>query len=157
MKTLEEIKGIGPKNRKLLNKLNIYNSDDLINYYPFRYEILEKSNIDELEDKGKVIIDGIVENSPKVYYISRKLDKMSFSLNTGSNLYSIVIFNRGFLKSKLVVGTEVTIIGTIDKKHHTITASDIRFGKLLNPKIEPVYHTTYGLSGSMIHKYILNC
>ena len=157
MKTLEEIKGIGPKNRKLLNKLNIYNSDDLINYYPFRYEILEKSNIEELEDKGKVIIDGIVENSPKVYYISRKLDKMSFSLNTGSNLYSIVIFNRGFLKSKLVVGTEVTIIGTIDKKHHTITASDIRFGKLLNPKIEPVYHTTYGLSGSMIHKYILNC
>ena len=157
MKTLEEIKGIGPKNRKLLNKLNIYNSDDLINYYPFRYEILENSNIEELEDKGKVIIDGIVENSPKVYYISRKLDKMSFSLNTGSNLYSIVIFNRGFLKSKLVVGTEVTIIGTIDKKHHTITASDIRFGKLLNPKIEPVYHTTYGLSGSMIHKYILNC
>lgn len=157
MKTLEEIKGIGPKNRKLLNKLNIYNSDDLINYYPFRYEILEKSNIEELEDKGKVIIDGIVENSPKVYYISRKLDKMSFSLNTGSNLYSIVIFNRGFLKSKLVVGTEVTIIGTMDKKHHTITASDIRFGKLLNPKIEPVYHTTYGLSGSMIHKYILNC
>lgn len=157
MKTLEEIKGIGPKNRKLLNKLNIYNSDDLINYYPFRYEILEKSNIEELEDKGKVIIDGILENSPKVYYISRKLDKMSFSLNTGSNLYSIVIFNRGFLKSKLVVGTEVTIIGTIDKKHHTITASDIRFGKLLNPKIEPVYHTTYGLSGSMIHKYILNC
>ena len=57
MKTLEEIKGIGPKNRKLLNKLNIYNSDDLIHYYPFRYEILEKSNIEEIEDKGKIIID----------------------------------------------------------------------------------------------------
>ena len=156
MKTLEEIKGIGPKNRKLLNKLNIYNSDDLINYYPFRYEILEKTNIDEVEDKGKVIIDGIVENSPKVYYISRKLDKMSFSINTGENIYNIVIFNRGFLKSKLNIGTEITIIGTIDKKHHTITASDIRFSKLIEPKIEPIYHTTYGLSGSMIHKYILN-
>ena len=157
MKTLEEIKGIGPKNRKLLNKLNIYNSDDLIHYYPFRYEILEKSNIEEIEDKGKIIIDGIVENNPKVYYISRKLDKMSFTLNTGSNLYNIVIFNRGFLKSKLVVGTEVTIIGTVDQKHHIITAGDIRFGKLLEPKIEPVYHTTYGLSSSILHKYILNC
>lgn len=155
MKTLEEIKGIGPKNRKLLNKLGIYNTNDLIQFYPFRYEILEKTNLNHLEEKEKIVIDGIVENVPRVYYISRKLDKMSFSLNTGSNVYQIVIFNRGFLKSKLTVGTGITIIGVIDKKHHTITASDIRFGKIVGTQIEPIYHSTYGLSGSTIHKYIL--
>ena len=155
MKTLEEIKGIGPKNRKLLNKLGIYNTNDLIQFYPFRYEILEKTNLNHLEEKEKIVIDGIVENVPRVYYISRKLDKMSFSLNTGSNVYQIVIFNRGFLKSKLTVGTGITIIGVIDKKQHTITASDIRFGKIVGTQIEPIYHSTYGLSGSTIHKYIL--
>lgn len=155
MKTLEEIKGIGPKNRKLLNKLGIYNTNDLIQFYPFRYEILEKTDLNHLEEKEKIVIDGIVENVPRVYYISRKLDKMSFSLNTGSNVYQIVIFNRGFLKSKLTVGTGITIIGVIDKKHHTITASDIRFGKIVGTQIEPIYHSTYGLSGSTIHKYIL--
>ena len=155
MKTLEEIKGIGPKNRKLLNKLGIYNTNDLIQFYPFRYEILEKTDLNHLEEKEKIVIDGMVENVPRVYYISRKLDKMSFSLNTGSNVYQIVIFNRGFLKSKLAVGTGITIIGVIDKKHHTITASDIRFGKIVGTQIEPIYHSTYGLSGSTIHKYIL--
>lgn len=155
MKTLEEIKGIGPKNRKLLNKLGIYNTNDLIQFYPFRYEILEKTDLNHLEEKEKIVIDGIVENVPRVYYISRKLDKMSFSLNTGSNVYQIIIFNRGFLKSKLTVGTGITIIGVIDKKHHTITASDIRFGKIVGTQIEPIYHSTYGLSGSTIHKYIL--
>ena len=155
MKTLEEIKGIGPKNRKLLNKLGIYNTNDLIQFYPFRYEILEKTDLNRLEEKEKIVIDGIVENVPRVYYISRKLDKMSFSLNTGSNVYQIIIFNRGFLKSKLTVGTGITIIGVIDKKHHTITASDIRFGKIVGTQIEPIYHSTYGLSGSTIHKYIL--
>lgn len=155
MKTLEEIKGIGPKNRKLLNKLGIYNTNDLVQFYPFRYEILEKTDLNHLEEKEKIVIDGIVENVPRVYYISRKLDKMSFSLNTGSNVYQIVIFNRGFLKSKLTVGTGITIIGVIDKKHHTITASDIRFGKIVGTQIEPIYHSTYGLSGSTIHKYIL--
>ena len=155
MKTLEEIKGIGPKNRKLLNKLGIYNTNDLVQFYPFRYEILEKTDLNHLEEKEKIVIDGMVENVPRVYYISRKLDKMSFSLNTGSNVYQIVIFNRGFLKSKLAVGTGITIIGVIDKKHHTITASDIRFGKIVGTQIEPIYHSTYGLSGSTIHKYIL--
>ena len=92
MKALEEIKGLGPKNIKLLNKLNIYNTDDLINYYPFRYEIIKRSNIEELNDKDKIIIDGIIETLPSVYYISKKLDKMSFKLNTGNNLYNIVIY-----------------------------------------------------------------
>lgn len=157
MKTLEEIKGLGPKNIKLLNKLNIYDSDNLIEYYPFRYEIIEKSNINELNDKDKVVIDGIVESVPSVFYINRRLDKMSFKLNSDNNLYNIVIFNRGFLKSKLPIGTEITIIGTIDKKHHLITASDIKFERINGITIEPIYHTTYGLSGNTIHKYINSC
>ena len=155
MKTLEEIKGIGPKNRKLLNKLGIYNTNDLIQFYPFRYDIIEKSNLNNIEEKEKIVIDGVIENVPRVYYINRKLDKMSFSFHTGNNVYQIVIFNRGFLKSKLTIGTEITVIGVMDKKHHTITASDIRFGKIIGTQIEPVYHSTYGLSGSTIHKYIL--
>ena len=154
MKTLEEIKGLGPKNIKLLNKLNIYNTDDLINYYPFRYEIIKRSNIEELNDKDKIIIDGIIETLPSVYYISKKLDKMSFKLNTGNNLYNIVIFNRGFLKSKLKIGSPVTVIGVLDKKHNTITVNEIKLGKLEKTIIEPVYHTTYGITGSNINKII---
>mgnify|MGYP004624489885 FL=1 len=154
MKALEEIKGLGPKNIKLLNKLNIYNTDDLINYYPFRYEIIKRSNIEELNDKDKIIIDGIIETLPSVYYISKKLDKMSFKLNTGNNLYNIVIFNRGFLKSKLKIGSSVTVIGVLDKKHNTIIVNDIKLGKLEKTIIEPVYHTTYGITGSNINKII---
>ena len=130
MKTLEEIKGLGPKNIKLLNKLNIYNIDDLINYYPFRYEIIKKSNVEELNDKDKIIIDGTLETLPSVYYINKKLDKMSFKLNTGNNLYNIVIFNRGFLKSQLKIGSPVMVIGVLDKKHNIITVNDIKLGKL---------------------------
>ena len=42
---LNIIKGIGDKTITLLNKLNIYTIDDLVNYYPFRYEILEKTDL----------------------------------------------------------------------------------------------------------------
>ena len=39
MNELEQIEGIGPKTRELLEKLNIFTIEDLINHYPFRYEV----------------------------------------------------------------------------------------------------------------------
>jgi ATP-dependent DNA helicase RecG len=41
MNDLNLIKGIGPKTLECLNRLNIYSVNDLINHYPFRYEILK--------------------------------------------------------------------------------------------------------------------
>ena len=53
MKNIDEIKGIGPKNVKLLNKLGIYNNQDLINYslekgikkLPLKYNVLVQNRI----------------------------------------------------------------------------------------------------------------
>ena len=35
------IKGLGPKTLEYLNKLNLYTIQDLIEYYPYRYNILK--------------------------------------------------------------------------------------------------------------------
>ena len=96
MRNLKEIKGIGINTIRDFNNLGIYNTNDLLEYYPFRYEILEKSDINNINDGDKVIFDGICENVPNVYYISRKLNKMSFRLNIGTKVINVVIFNRAF-------------------------------------------------------------
>ena len=152
--TLESIKGLGPKNISLLNKLGIYNIDDLITFYPFRYEVIKRSDELNLIDQDKIIVDGIIESMPSIYYFSKRKDKMSFKLNTGNNIYRVEIYNRGFLKSKLNIGTTITVIGKLDKKHNLIIVSDIRFGKIEKESIEPIYHTTYGISIKTIKKYI---
>lgn len=152
--TLESIKGLGPKNISLLNKLGIYNIDDLITFYPFRYEVIKRSDELNLIDQDKIIVDGIIESMPSIYYFSKRKDKMSFKLNTGNNIYRVEIYNRGFLKSKLSIGTTITVIGKLDKKHNLIIVSDIRFGKIEKESIEPIYHTTYGISIKTIKKYI---
>ena len=84
MNELEEIEGIGPKIKELLEKLKIYTINDLIEHYPFRYEILKKSNLLELKDGDKIIIDGVIEGQPTVIYISPKLKRIIFRINTGS-------------------------------------------------------------------------
>ncbi len=151
---LTTIKGIGPKKIGLLNKLGIYDTNSLINFYPFRYEVIKRSDLDNLSELDKAIIDGVVETIPSVFHFNKKMDKMSFKLNTGSKLINAVIFNRSFLKNNLRIGTGITLIGKYDKKHNTLVASELRFGKILKESIEPVYHTTYGLTGKNIKSYI---
>lgn len=150
---LKKIKGLGESKLKLLEKLKITNSKELVEYYPFRYNVIKKTDINNINIDDKIIIDGIIETTPNVFYFSRKKDKMSFKLNTNDKLLNIVIFNRGFLKSKLKIGEAITIIGKVEKNN--IVASEIRMGKLPDkPLIEPVYHITNGITGKQLNHFI---
>ena len=154
---LEQIKGIGPKTLNNLKRLGINTTYDLMTYYPFRFNLIKRSNIYELSHDEKIIIDGIVENNAVVSYIRNHKDKMEFKLNTGEMVINVMIFNRGYLKNKLVSGTKVTVFGKYDKKKNTIIASDINFSLLDNiPKIEPVYHLTTGINSSQLNSLINN-
>ena len=61
---LEDIKGIGPKTANILRRLGINDSYDLLTYYPFRYDIIKRTDLND----EKVILDGIVESNAVVTY-----------------------------------------------------------------------------------------
>ena len=151
---LQDIKGLGLTTIKYLNELGINNTNDLINYYPFRYEIIENTDVKTIKDQDKIVVGGMVENIPSVFHFNRKLNKMTFHLNIGSLIITVIIFNRAFLKSKLKIGTTITVIGKYDQKHNTITANDIKFALLEKPLIEPVYHSSFKISSTKISKII---
>lgn len=154
MKELETIEGIGPKTKELLNKIKIYTVEDLLNYYPYRYDIIKRSDLSNLSDGDKIIIDGIVEGQPTTIYINKSLKKMIFRISTKTMILNITLYNRAHLYSDLKSGKEVTIIGKYNKLKNTVIVSDIRFG-LLPPsaKIEPIYYTTEGLTVKQISKF----
>ena len=152
---LENIDGIGPKTKELLSKLRIYNVDDLIEYYPFRYDILKRSDISILNDGDKIVIDGIIEGQPTIIYINKSLKKIIFRINTGTIILNVTLYNRVHLYQDLKSGKEVTIIGKYNKLKNTVVATDIRFS-LLPPtaQIEPIYYTTNGLTVKQISKFV---
>lgn len=152
---LEQVKGLGPKTINTLHKLGIWTSQDLISYYPFRYNYIKRSDLSLLEDNDKIMIDGVVETLPKVSYLRGYKDKMDFRINTGDKVLSITIFNRGFLKNKLIIGTKVTVMGKYNKKRNLVIASDIKFSLLGDTLvIEPVYHVTTGITSSQLGNLI---
>ena len=154
MKELETIEGVGPKTKELLNKIKIYTVEDLLNYYPYRYDIIKRSDLSNLSDGDKIIIDGIVEGQPTTIYINKSLKKMIFRISTKTMILNVTLYNRAHLYSDLKSGKEVTIIGKYHKLKNTVIVSDIRFG-LLPPsaKIEPIYYTTEGLTVKQISKF----
>lgn len=154
MKELETIEGVGPKTKELLNKIKIYTVEDLLNYYPHRYDIIKRSDLSNLSDGDKIIIDGIVEGQPTTIYINKSLKKMIFRISTKTMILNVTLYNRAHLYSDLKSGKEVTIIGKYNKLKNTVIVSDIRFG-LLPPsaKIEPIYYTTEGLTVKQISKF----
>lgn len=155
MKELIDIEGVGTKTIELLNKLGINTIDDLLHYYPYRYDILKRSDITNLNDGDKIIIDGVVEGQPTTIFLSSKLKKIIFRINTKTTILNVTIYNKTYLYQELKCGKEVIIIGKYDKIKNTVVASDIRFDKLpMTPKIEPIYYTTSGLSRKSISKFI---
>ena len=155
MLELEKIEGVGPKTTSLLNKLNINSQEDLLHYYPFRYEVLKRSNLNEINDGDRIVIDGKLEGQPTIIYLGKNLKKMIFRISNKNTILNISLYNRPYLFNELKCGREITIIGKYNKIKNTIVASEVRFELLpQTPKIEPVYHTTAGLTSKQLTKFI---
>ena len=152
---LENIKGIGPKTIKYLNDLNIYNINDLLTYYPYRYNVYNPSIIENAKENEEIVINGTIASFPKLSYIKKNLNILSFNLNTSNKLIKVTIFNRSFIKQEIVIGKTITVIGKYNPKTNTLTASDIKLIPILKPKLEPVYHLNEHLKKSNFNK-ILN-
>ena len=148
---IKNLHNVGEKTAKLLNKLGIYTDNDLINFYPYKYNIYNFSNF--LEENITLILRVKIESNPIVFYIKKNFNKLSFRANIDNNIINVIIFNRAFLKQNLIVGKDITIIGKYDFKKNLFTASDIKFN-IVNGQIEPIYHLVKGLTNNIIIKII---
>lgn len=152
---LESIDGIGPKTRLLLNKLGITNVDDLIHFYPRKYNIIKRSDMDNVKNGDRVIIDGVVLGTPTVINYSVKLKKIIFRISNKKNIYNISVYNQLYLCNELKSGIMVTIIGKYDRVKNTVVANEVRMGLLPDKvSIEPIYQTVNGLNRKYISKFI---
>lgn len=137
---LNNVKGVGSKTLTELKKLNIYNIEDLLTYYPYRYNYYKPQNINIANENTAITITGTIESIPKVFYFRKNFNRLTFKLLTNNQLINITIFNRAFIKPYLLLKKEITVIGKYTIKNNTLTASDIKLIPITKDYIEPVYH-----------------
>ena len=153
---LEEIKGIGPKTLQALNDLGICSIDDLLSYYPYRYNIFKPVNISDVNEEDNFLINGTIDGPVRVFFIKRNLNKLSFKLNTDNRIINVVIFNRAFMKTNLTPGKLISVIGKYTFKTNTFTANDIKITPILKEKIEGVYHLNSNIKRAAFNKIVVN-
>jgi ATP-dependent DNA helicase RecG len=154
MKTLSSIKGLGPKSLECLKNININTIDDLVNYYPYRHDLIILNDIKTAEDKQNVIIECIVDSQPLTRRFRANMTSLTFRAMSNKKMIAVMIFNRAFLKTNLYPGRVITVFGKYDALKNTVIASDIKFEKLESGSIESVYHLTSGLTSKSLKKYI---
>lgn len=153
---LNKIEGITNRYIKLLNTLGIYTAEDLMEYYPYRYQVYNVDNISSVQDKSNVVIEGKINSIPLVRYIRGKLNILTFKMLTNMKEINVTIYNRAFMKKNLTPLKEITVIGKYDEKKNLVVASNILLSKIDNGSIESIYHLTSGLSNNQINKFIKN-
>lgn len=149
---IEHIKGIGEKTLEHFYKYNIYTLEDLLTFYPYRYQILEPSSLENTEKDITITINATVADPGKVSFIRKNFNTYRFKVEAYGTIFTVVIFNRAFLKPHITIGKEITLIGKYDAQKKIFAANDLKLQKLIGTKIIPVYHTIKGIKNSSLEK-----
>lgn len=143
MSTLESIKGIGPKMKEKLNRNSIYDSFDIIDCYPKRYEIYYLQELSDAVDNERCTLKGKVISQPLVSFIRKNFTRLSFKIEIENRVFTVSIFNREYLSKILDVGTIIVVTGKIERLKQSITATTLKLEKNFTNHIESIY----GLEG----------
>ncbi len=151
---LQNLKGVGDKTLLSFYEANIYTLDDLLTYYPYRYQILIPTVLDNKISDDTVIINAIVSDISRVAYIKKNLNVLRMKVITNGKLISLVIYNRAYLRPNLKIGQKIIATGKYDVHKNLFTASNLKFGELLEKQIIPVYHSIKNIKNAVLEKII---
>ena len=153
---LENIPKIGNKTLNDLHKLNIFTTNDLINFYPYRYNFYNPTNINNIQDNITITINGIIESTPKIVFIKRNLNYLTFRVISSNKLINVTIFNRAFMKNNLIVGKSICLTGKYNTEKNLFTASNILLKPIMSTIIEPIYHLKGNLKNKNLNNLIID-
>ena len=149
---LTVLPGVGPKSAEKFTRLRIENLQDLLLYFPFRYEDFKSKNVLELEDGEKAVISGLVVTPANVQYYGYKRNRLRFTIKQGEVVLAVNFFNQPYLADKVEVGSTISIFGKWDKAKASLTGMKIL--AQVEDDLQPVYRVAQGISQASLVKVI---
>lgn len=149
---LSVLPGVGPKSAEKFAKLGIETLQDLLLYFPFRYEDFQSKQVLDLEDGEKAVISGIVATPANVQYYGFKRNRLRFSIKQGEVILAVNFFNQPYLADKVEVGANIAVFGKWDKAKASLTG--MKLLAQVEDDLQPVYRVAQGISQTSLIKLI---
>ena len=159
--SVQYVKGVGPNNVLLLQKLGINTLEDLITFFPRNYEDRSKpKKIYELVDGEEALIDVVCASKVSEVRFARNKVMLKMLVRDDTGDCVITWFNQTYVKNQFKIGERYQFYGKISIKYGRVEMTKPVFDKEgLNKntgKIIPIYPLTYKLSQNKIRSIIEN-
>ena len=133
------LKGVGAKRLESLEQLGIVTIEDLMTYYPFRYEDIQEKRLEEILDQEKVVLKGTVVSEPVITHYGYKKNRLLFRLMQQQVVINVTFFNQSFLKSQIHLSEDIAVFGKWDAKRKSLLGMKILGQKQQESEFEPIY------------------
>ncbi len=164
------LKGIGPKRAILFQRLGIETLEDLIYFFPFRYEDRSQlKKIAHLQPGEEQTVFGEVKAIALVETRHRRIKIVDMAISDETGLLHAKWFNQPYLKDLFKNGEKVMLSGRVKANHYggfhlemespQYEKVDDEEPQLHLGRIVPIYHETKGLTSKQIRslmKSVLN-
>lgn len=137
--SVQFLKGVGEKRAQDLAELGILTVEDLMTYYPFRYEDIQERELSEIQDQEKVTIKGVVVSAPVVNRFGYKKSRLQFRMMQDHAVFNVSFFNQPYLKDKVLMEEELAVYGKWDAKRKALTGMKI-LASQNQGDFAPIYH-----------------
>lgn len=154
MKQLQDdvtaLDGVGPKRAEALKSLGIETVEDLLLYFPFRYDDIQVRDIHDLSDQEKVVLKGTVATPAVVTYMGPKKNRLIFQLTVDHVPVRVSFFNQSYLKSRIVQNQEMAVYGKWDATRKTLSGIKIMAAVEHDHDLSPIYHVNKQVKSSQL-------
>ncbi|MBF8970429.1 ATP-dependent DNA helicase RecG [Streptococcus sp. NLN76] len=149
---LTVLAGVGPKSAEKWARLGIETLQDLLLYFPFRYEDFKHKSVFDLEDGEKAVLSGVVVRPASVQYYGYKRNRVRLSIQQEQVVIGVTFFNQPYLVDKIQMGATVAVYGKWDQAKNSLTG--MKFLTQIDQDLQPVYHVAQGISQASLVKLI---
>ncbi len=149
------VKGIGAETALSLAEMRIMTIEDLLEYFPYRYEDYRLRDLTEVKHDERITVEGKVHSEPSLMYYGKKRSRLTIRLLVERYLIQVVFFNQAYLKNKFQVNEMVTVTGKWDQHRQMITASQAKIGSNESEKkFVPVYSVKGDVTVKGLRRFI---
>lgn len=141
------------KRKNICERLELNDSNDILSYYPFKYEEYKITHIDEFKEGSEVFFEGELLTSPSTFRYQGRKSVTRFKVLYEGEEFLITIFNRPWARN-IPINSKITIIGKYEGSNKIVASN--YYLKPINELegIIPYYSLKEGINQNEIRKLI---